>query len=399
MKPKVIKTEADYQEALAYLDTLMDSEPSSAEEQELELFGMLVEAYEKEHFPIGLPDPVEAIKFRMEQQGLTRKDLAPYIGSQSKVSEVLNRKRPLSLSMIRALHSGLGIPAEVLLQNPGQEMPEQRYDVSRFPFTEMFSAGYFASFQGNLQEAKRMAEELLEGLFAALHGPYEMKILCRAAGQEINEHALRAWQARVLQIAAGLDLAPFERGSFTIPFLRSVINLSYLDQGPRLAQEMLHKRGIPLVFLAHLPHTNLDGACIGTPAGRPVIGLTLRYDRHDNFWFTLAHELSHSYLHLDNRAIAFFDDTENDNTQDENAQEIEGNAFARDLLIPDEIWSSEKAHLVNASREEVILFANRLLVSPAIIAGRIRWERKDFTRFAHLVNQPSIRKLVASTAA
>ena len=120
MKPKVIKTRADYQAALAYLETLMAAQPGTAQEEELELFAVLLDNYEREHFPIGLPDPVEAIKFRMEQQGLTRKDLEPYIGSQSKVSEVLNRKRPLSVAMIRALHSGLDIPSEVLLQAPGQ---------------------------------------------------------------------------------------------------------------------------------------------------------------------------------------------------------------------------------------------------------------------------------------
>jgi HTH-type transcriptional regulator/antitoxin HigA len=116
MEPKVIKSEAEYEAALAHVAALMDAQPGSPEEQELELFSLLVEQYEQEHFPIAPPDPVEAILFRMEQEGLTRKDLTAYIGSPSKVSEVLNRKRPLSLSMIRALHKGLGIPAEVLVQ-------------------------------------------------------------------------------------------------------------------------------------------------------------------------------------------------------------------------------------------------------------------------------------------
>lgn len=120
MKPKVLKTQADYRAALAHLETLMDARPGTPQAEELELFAVLIERYEQEHFPIGSPDPVDAIKFRMEQQGLTRKDLEPYIGSQSKVSEVLNRKRPLSVAMIRALHSGLDIPSEVLLQTPGR---------------------------------------------------------------------------------------------------------------------------------------------------------------------------------------------------------------------------------------------------------------------------------------
>jgi len=118
MEIKILKTEAEYEVVLGRIEELMDAEPDSPEEEELELLALLVEKFEEEHYPIDLPDPVEAIKFRMEQEGLSRKDLIPYIGSQSKVSEVLARKRPLSLSMIRALHAGLGIPAEVLLQDP-----------------------------------------------------------------------------------------------------------------------------------------------------------------------------------------------------------------------------------------------------------------------------------------
>lgn len=132
MKPKIIKSEADYVSALAHLESLMDSLPGTPEEEELELFAVLIENYEDEHFPIDMPDPVEAIKFRMEQQGLTRKDLVQYIGSQSKVSEVLNGKRPLSISMIRALEKGLGIPAKILLQVPGenQARPDNELDFS-----------------------------------------------------------------------------------------------------------------------------------------------------------------------------------------------------------------------------------------------------------------------------
>jgi HTH-type transcriptional regulator/antitoxin HigA len=125
MKPKVLKTEVDYEAALAYVETLMDAAPGSPEEEELEVLALLIDDYEEAHYPVSLPDPIEAIKFRMEQQGLRQKDMVPYLGSQSRASEVLNRKRPLSLTMIRALHRGLGIPAEVLLQEPGAQTPER----------------------------------------------------------------------------------------------------------------------------------------------------------------------------------------------------------------------------------------------------------------------------------
>jgi HTH-type transcriptional regulator/antitoxin HigA len=117
MKAKILKTEADYEAALAYIETLMDAAPGSPEEEELSLFTLLVEQYEREHYPIDPPDPIDAILFRMDQEGLTRADLVPYIGSQSKVSEVLRRKRPLSITMIRNLHEGLSIPAATLIQS------------------------------------------------------------------------------------------------------------------------------------------------------------------------------------------------------------------------------------------------------------------------------------------
>ena len=112
---KLIKTEADHAEALARLGQLMDAAPDTPEGDELKLLATLIEAYEKERCPLPPPDPVEAIKFRMDQSNLKKKDLVRYIGSIDKVTGVLNGKRPLNLKMIRALHMGLGIPAESLL--------------------------------------------------------------------------------------------------------------------------------------------------------------------------------------------------------------------------------------------------------------------------------------------
>jgi HTH-type transcriptional regulator/antitoxin HigA len=114
MKPKIIKTKRDYKSALAKIEGLMGQ--SAADRNELELWSVLVEKYEEEHFPIAAPDPIEAIRFRMDQAGMKPADLKPCLQSKSKVSEVMNRKRPLSLSMIRALHRGLKIPAEILVQ-------------------------------------------------------------------------------------------------------------------------------------------------------------------------------------------------------------------------------------------------------------------------------------------
>jgi HTH-type transcriptional regulator/antitoxin HigA len=115
-KPHILKSDSDCDQALAYVETLMEAAPESPEEEELELWTLLIEEYERKRYPIDPPDPIEAIKFRMDQLGLKQKDLISMIQPKSKVSEVLNRKRPLSLSMIRALNRELGISASVLIQ-------------------------------------------------------------------------------------------------------------------------------------------------------------------------------------------------------------------------------------------------------------------------------------------
>ena len=121
MDIKPIKTDADYRAALKEIESLMDAAADTPEGERLDVLVTLVEAYEKKHFPMDLPDPVEAIKFRMEQMGLTPKDLEPMIGRLNRVYEVLNHKRPLTLKMIWKLHRGLGIPAESLIKQPTED--------------------------------------------------------------------------------------------------------------------------------------------------------------------------------------------------------------------------------------------------------------------------------------
>jgi HTH-type transcriptional regulator/antitoxin HigA len=116
MEIKPIKTDKDYNQALERLEIIFDAEKGSPEGDELEVLGILVDQYENEHFPIGLPDPIEAIKFRMEQMGYNQTDLANIVGLKSRASEILNKKRKLSLEMIRQLHDRLNIPTDVLIQ-------------------------------------------------------------------------------------------------------------------------------------------------------------------------------------------------------------------------------------------------------------------------------------------
>lgn len=116
MNIKPIKTNSDYETALKEIEQLFDAEPGTPDGDRLEILSTLVEAYEDEHYSIPLPDPIEAILYYMESRGLSRADLEPFIGSRARVSEILNRRRPLTLSMIQRLHENLGIPAEALVQ-------------------------------------------------------------------------------------------------------------------------------------------------------------------------------------------------------------------------------------------------------------------------------------------
>jgi HTH-type transcriptional regulator / antitoxin HigA len=115
MEIKPIKNEVDYQAALKEVELLFDSDPETPEGDKLEVLTTLIEAYEEKHFSIPKPDPIDAILYHMESRGLTRRDMELYIGSRARVSEILNRKRPLTMEMIRNIHKGLGIPADVLI--------------------------------------------------------------------------------------------------------------------------------------------------------------------------------------------------------------------------------------------------------------------------------------------
>src|SRR4030042_916256 len=203
---KVIKNETEYKETLVALERLLDRDPAPEmpENEELELLTLLVQDYESRSYQLVPPDPVEAIRFRMDQQNLTSRDLIPYIGSRSKVSEVLSRKRPLTISMIRALHSGLRIPASVLIQERDQEEDPDFLDWDRFPIKEMIDRGWIDA-PDNPNPFR--PEELLRPLFGAVGYLRLQTILCRSSShvrsaRAMDEYALMAWSARVLALAS-----------------------------------------------------------------------------------------------------------------------------------------------------------------------------------------------------
>lgn len=394
MVHKVIKTEKEYESALARINDLMDADPGTPEGDELELLVTLVEWYEKAKHPIDLPDPVEAIKFRMEQLRLKQKDLIPLIGSRSKVSEVLSRQRPLSIAMIRRLNAGLGIPAEILLREPGAKLaqPMEGVDWERFPLKEMLKRNWL-NFKGTLSEARMQAATLIGAWAARLGGDALQPALLRQhvrAGSEADSYALAAWRIRVSLLALGQNVPKYQNGTVTHDFVRDLVRLSYLDNGPLLAREYLLKSGIHFVVEAHLPHTHLDGAAIKLSDGPPLIAMTLRHDRLDNFWFTLCHELAHVALHFEGEeSKAFFDDLDQ---AEIDTYEKDADSWATEGMIPRDLWRAAKMEGTPTARK-VLAFAANLRISPAIPAGRIRKEKGDYKVFSGLIGNKKVRKL------
>ncbi len=395
---RLIKTKEDYKKALSRIEMVMDAEPGTPEMDELELLTALVEMYEDRHFPIGPPDPVEAIKFRMDQMGLRQKDLIPFVGSKSKVSEVLNRKRPLTLAMMRALNKELGISAEVLLNEPGRDFPQSIPDVDwcRFPVVEMAKRGWLPK----LKNLKERSEEVMRDLVVNA-GVIESAtpVFLRQGKRglyrdEADSYAISAWVMRVLSLARQSSLrGSYAKGSLKLSTMRDIARLSYFDNGPMLAREYLNKQGIHLIIVRHLPKTYLDGAALLMPDGTPVVGLTLRYDRIDHFWFCLMHELAHVVRHLSESEPVIVDDLDLQRsgaiTEDE--IEKEANELAQEALVPKKTWN-ELISNKKITGQQLHALAEKLKIHPAVIAGRIRFERNNYNLLTRHVGQGEIRK-------
>jgi len=395
MTPKIIKTTVDYEAALARIEILFDAKPDTAKGNELELLLLLVEKYEEEKFPIELPDPLTAIRFRMEQQNLKPKDLVPYIGSKSKVSEVLNGQRELSLTMIRNLVQGLGIPAEVLLQKPGSQVVfSELMEVGQeFPLADMYKRGWFDGYVSSMQELKSQIQDVLARFAAPLGSNSLILALNRQRvrnGGTANEPAMIAWRIRVMTVALRENLPVYRPGTVSAEFMSEVAKLSYFDNGPLLAKEFLNKNGIHLIIERHLPKTFLDGAAVRLPDDSRMVALTLRHDRLDSFWFTLLHELAHLSLHLDEQDVEMiFDDLDKESSE---AWELEADEAAREALIPENLWQ-DSSLLDEYTEEKVKAFAKKQRVHPSIPAGRIRHDLQNTRLLSDLIGHNSVRAM------
>ena len=314
MEAKVVRTDQQYTAYLEELQSLIarGSHLKAAESDRLELLSVLLEAYENTKFPIESPDPIDAIIFRMREKGLKQADLVPYFGTSSRVSEVLARKRPLTVQMIRALSLGLGLSAETLvgLSTPEANPQKSEIDWSKFPIKEMARRGWVET---GGKKASFTVEELVKNFISdsglQFGAASFRRTLAGEAQSPTTRYSLYAWLARVIQAARNRkqSIGVFKPEIFSASFLRDLAQLSWSDRGPLLAVEFLEKHGIGVIIEPHLKGTQLDGAALKDSDGMPIVGLTLRYDRLDSFWFTLLHEVAHLWKHMGSD-IAFLDD-------------------------------------------------------------------------------------------
>lgn len=386
---RIVKSDEQYQAYLRELEELAASDPDSESPDgaRLELLAKLVEDYESAKLEFEKPDPIDAILFRMEERGLRQKDIAEILGGKNRASEILSRRRPLTLPMIRALNERLGIPAELLIREVKEQThPPSDYEHDDIPLDLIKSRGWI--------DAGASATELIKRFLAPAGSPVLLKhTVVFGANARTNRTRIQLWIARVREIA---DARSYLLGRYSPECLNEstlayIAKLSWMDKGPRLAMEFLAERGIALVIEPHLPPTRLDGAAMLGRNGAPVIGLTLRENRLDNFWFTLMHELIHAWKHLDptsNRAIA--DESIEKADAKSDPMEKEANDLAGEILIPRAEWRRSKAHL-SPSQRNIEALAAQHQIHPAIVAGRIRYERRNYKLFSKMVGYGQVR--------
>lgn len=376
MTIKPIRSDADYELALSRARELVrKSDPKSNDE--LEVLQALIERWERTHHPIPAATPAEAIRFRMSQNGMKPRDLEPYLGAKSRVSEILNGQRQPTVDQIRALNQHLGIPVESLIGHT------KLAAVSR-PSGAVVAAANELRRLGVMRQSEALPKFVARAAKTAPGVALLRKTRTERTNAKTDFGALEAWCAAVLLRANKLRVA--KQGPTDVEMARALAKLSVKSDWATKLSGWLADVGVAFVTLDHLPGTFLDGAAIRREDGTPVIALTLRHDRLDNFWFTLLHEFAHVSLHLSLDTPLIFDDLDVRSTD---GIEAEADAFAREALIPTALWDSRSSP--DMSIEDVEKLAQDAGIHPAIVAGRWRYEYGDYRRFSRIVGRDMVR--------
>lgn len=342
-------------------------------------------------------------------QGLSQRELADRLGMKEQQvqryeqdyysSANLNRCAEVAAALDIDLNAQFEVRQLSLFDRliPQQSDSRIAFDTSKLPVKEMRKRGWLDQFElAHPSEVYRSDLELAAAL--VLEGARGRSALSLhkqnvRAGSKQDLYALAAWKARVLWKARKLNIPSGEYTNIDISVVKILTELSEQEDGPQRAVALLRERGIALVFEEHLPQTHLDGAAMLLDDGVPVIGMTLRYNRLDNFWFVLLHECAHVLLHTEmGLKDGFFDD---ERSPALDAVEKEADIYALNTLIPNEIWKRSLVRFTS-SREQVVQFAEKNHVGVSVVAGRIQRERDDYALFPDLIGQGKPKKLISA---
>jgi HTH-type transcriptional regulator/antitoxin HigA len=395
------------------IDPVIIAAQRASMEQQLNELQAEITTYEKLRsgrvqrlFPSNIPEIGEKLIEARISQGLSQKTLADRLGMREQQVQRYEQERYLTANLNRvaevaeALHLDLFAFLETrhdtLLDKIAPNLKGLTdFDPSKLPVQEMKKRGWLKNLNipptmqvADVDLAAAFVSQAFQGNFA--HSLHKQHV---RMGSQQDPYALLAWKARVLHKARHVRLQPSSK-TVDAHIIKQMVGLSAAPEGPAKAAEVLRAHGIVLVFERHLPSTHLDGAAMLLDQNTPVIGLTLRFDRLDNFWFVLLHEVGHIIRHRD-RGLreGFFDEGE---VASKDELEAEADEFANSAFIPNEVWKRSFVRFTRSS-QEVHQFASQHRIGPAIVAGRIRRERGDYKVFTDLVGQGSVRNLLTAS--
>jgi len=346
--------------------------------------------------------PTVLIRARIAQN-LSQRELGELIGLKEQQIQRYESEQYASASLARlkeiadALKLNITEIAEILsANNQTQVSNSTTLEWNKFPAKEMYKRGWFEGFSGSLKELTETANELVENFILKYTKKSALAMHHKKvrSGSNIDPYALLAWECRIRDLASKVNIVKeYHSELLTKDWFENLKKLSVLSDGPIQAKIMLQEFGIILIIEPHLSSTHLDGAAMLLNGERPIIGLTLRYDRIDNFWFVLFHELIHITKHLQKGKVEnIFDDLPPDtDTNFDDEIEKEADNLANELLLPSTVWEKAIPRYVR-STQSVLSFASKMDISPAIVAGRIRREANNYVILKDLIGQGEVRK-------
>ena len=333
-------------------------------------------------------------------RGLSQAELAAQLGMREQQIQRYEseRYRSISLQNFRRVATVLGVEVQAIVETAETKTLSSTFIISHQPdipedqlktIIEHAKKSKWFDTPTNPADQRRAVLEYISESHARFGSPGLLRTGLKSLDLK-QDALLAAWRARVIQraeLAAAEVQTVFDH--LDISWLKELIHLSGLPDGPVRALRLAINKGIFVVIEPQLRGLKLDGAAF-LSGGMPIIGLTLRNDRIDNFWFTLLHELAHVYLHyLAGLAAGFFDeDLENEQTD---GLEIEADQFASSMLIPPEMWRLSPAR-ISRSAHPLEALANQLGIHPAIVFGRVRKERNNYSIFSDRVGFGEVRK-------